>query len=59
MGGPLDAVVAHLADEVEQVLRGERRRPHHQLVQDASEGPLRYGGSIFIGSESRVKSWAK
>ena len=39
--GPLDAVVAHLADEVEQVLRGEGRRAHHQLVQDAPEGPLR------------------
>ena len=43
--GPLDAVVPHLADEVQQVLRGEGRRSHHQLVQDAAEGPLRRGGS--------------
>ena len=43
--GPIDAVVPDLADEVEQVLRGEGRRPHHQLVQDAPEGPLSRGGS--------------
>ena len=41
--GPLDAVVPHLADEVEQVLRGEGRRAHHQLVEDAPEGPLSKG----------------
>ena len=40
--------MAHLADEVEQVLRGEGRRSHHQLVQDAPQGPLDGGEGVSM-----------